>query len=89
MISGGVVAAVIAPVLAIQFQKVKGLPDFTAIYLIFCGLALLLSPILYIWNSKHKLQQTPQPKVESLNRVKCQSIWLLLRLLVEHLHTIL
>lgn len=70
MISGGVVAAVIAPVLAIQFQKVKGLPDFTAIYLIFCGLALLLSPILYIWNSKHKLQQTPQPKVESLNRVK-------------------
>ncbi|AWA48868.1 MFS transporter [Acinetobacter junii] len=70
VISGGVVAAVIAPVLAIQFQKVKGLPDFTAIYLIFCGVALLLSPILYIWNSKHKLQQTPQPKVESLNRVK-------------------
>ena len=70
VISGGVVAAVIAPVLAIQFQKVKGLPDFTAIYLIFCGLALLLSPILYIWHSKHKLQQTPQPKVESLNRVK-------------------
>lgn len=70
VISGGVLAAVIAPVLAIQFQKVKGLPDFTAIYLIFCGLALLLSPILYLWNSKHKLQQVPQPKVNSPNRVK-------------------
>ncbi|MGR0306422.1 MFS transporter [Acinetobacter beijerinckii] len=70
VISGGVMAAVIAPVLAIQFQKVEGFPDFTAIYLIFCGLALLLSPILYLWNSKHKLQQVPQPKVNSPNRVK-------------------
>jgi hypothetical protein len=50
VISGGVIAAVIAPMLAIQFQQVAGLPDFTAIYFIFSVLALLLSPILYLWN---------------------------------------
>ncbi|WP_081398969.1 MFS transporter [Acinetobacter sp. CIP-A165] len=70
VISGGVVAAIIAPVLAIQFQQVQGLPDFTAIYLIFSVLALLLSPILYVWNQKFKLQQVQQVVTESLQRAK-------------------
>ncbi|MBP6151865.1 MAG: MFS transporter [Candidatus Methylopumilus sp.] len=70
VISGGVVAAIIAPVLAIQFQQVQGLPDFTAIYLIFSVLALLLSPILYVWNQKSKSQQAQQVVIESLERAK-------------------
>ena len=70
VISGGVVAAVIAPMLAIQFQQLQGLPDFTAIYCIFSVLALLLSPILYLWNRKFKLQQTQQVVTDLIPRAK-------------------
>ncbi|KYQ83979.1 MFS transporter [Acinetobacter sp. NRRL B-65365] len=70
VISGGVVAAVIAPMLAIQFQQIQGLPDFTAIYLIFSVLAVLLSPILYLWNQKFKLQQAQQVVIDSIQRAK-------------------
>lgn len=48
----------------------QGLPDFTAIYLIFSVLALLLSPILYIWNQKFKLLQAQQVVTQSLQRAK-------------------
>lgn len=70
VISGGVVAAVIAPMLAIQFQQLQGLPDFTAIYCIFSVLALLLSPILYLWNRKFKLQQAQQMVTDLIPRAK-------------------
>lgn len=70
VISGGVVAAVIAPMLAIQFQQLQGLPDFTAIYCIFSVLALLLSPILYLWNRKFKLQQAQQLVTDLIPRAK-------------------
>lgn len=70
VISGGVVAAVIAPILAIQFQQLQGLPDFTAIYCIFSVLALLLSPILYLWNRKFKLQQAQQVVTDLMPRAK-------------------
>ncbi|MFV5262700.1 MFS transporter [Acinetobacter courvalinii] len=70
VISGGVVAAVIAPMLAIQFQQLQGLPDFTAIYCIFSVLALLLSPILYLWNRKFKLQQAQQVVTDLMPRAK-------------------
>ena len=70
VISGGVVAAVIAPMLAIQFQQLQGLPDFTAIYCIFSVLALLLSPILYLWNRKFKLQQAQQVITDLIPRAK-------------------
>lgn len=70
VISGGVVAAVIAPMLAIQFQQLQGLPDFTAIYCIFSVLALLLSPILYLWNRKFKLQQAQQLVTNLIPRAK-------------------
>ena len=70
VISGGVVAAVIAPMLAIQFQQVAGLPDFTAIYLIFSILALFLSPILYGWNQQFQIQQTMQIETASIPRAK-------------------
>lgn len=73
VISGGVIAAIIAPVLAIQFQQVQGLPDFTAIYFIFSLLALLLSPILYGWNKKFQRQQTQQIMVEPIQRAKLPS----------------
>ncbi|MDH0565288.1 MFS transporter [Acinetobacter courvalinii] len=70
VISGGVVAAVIAPMLAIQFQQLQGLPDFTAIYCIFSVLAVLLSPILYLWNRKFKLQQAQQVVTDLIPRAK-------------------
>ncbi|ENW98665.1 hypothetical protein F900_02748 [Acinetobacter modestus] len=70
VISGGVVAAVIAPMLAIQFQQVQGLPDFTAIYLVFSVLALFLSPILYVWNQQFQLQQIQQIETASIPRAK-------------------
>ncbi|MCE1271965.1 MAG: MFS transporter [Acinetobacter sp.] len=73
VISGGVVAAVIAPMLAIQFQQVQGLPDFTAIYFIFSVLALLLSPILYLWNKKFQRQQIQQIETISIQRAKLPS----------------
>ncbi|WHP05112.1 MFS transporter [Acinetobacter corruptisaponis] len=73
VISGGVVAAIIAPILAIQFQQVQGLPDFTAIYFIFSVLALLLSPILYGWNKKFQRQQTQQVVIEPIQRAKLPS----------------
>ena len=73
VISGGVVAAVIAPMLAIQFQQVAGLPDFTAIYFIFSVLALLLSPILYLWNKKFQRQQIQQVLIEPTQRRKLPS----------------
>ncbi|WP_293745317.1 MFS transporter [uncultured Acinetobacter sp.] len=70
VISGGVIAAIIAPILAIQFQQVAGLPDFTAIYLIFSVLALFLSPILYGWNQQFQIQQTVQIETASIPRAK-------------------
>ncbi|PKF32166.1 MFS transporter [Acinetobacter proteolyticus] len=73
VISGGVIAAVIAPMLAIQFQQVAGLPDFTAIYFIFSVLALLLSPILYLWNKKFQRQQIQQVLIEPIQRAKLPS----------------
>lgn len=73
VISGGVIAAVIAPMLAIQFQQVQGLPDFTAIYFIFSVLALLLSPILYLWNKKFQRQQIQQVLIEPTQRRKLPS----------------
>ena len=73
VISGGVIAAIIAPMLAIQFQQVAGLPDFTAIYFIFSVLALLLSPILYLWNKKFQLQQIQQVLIEPTQRRKLPS----------------
>lgn len=73
VISGGVIAAVIAPMLAIQFQQVQGLPDFTAIYFIFSVLALSLSPILYLWNKKFQRQQIQQIETTSIQRAKLPS----------------
>ncbi|MDO3666388.1 MFS transporter [Acinetobacter higginsii] len=73
VISGGVIAAIIAPILAIQFQQVAGLPDFTAIYFIFSVLALLLSPILYLWNKKFQRQQIQQVLIEPTLRRKLPS----------------
>lgn len=73
VISGGVIAAIIAPMLAIQFQQVAGLPDFTAIYFIFSVLALLLSPILYLWNKKFQRQQIQQVLIEPTQRRKLPS----------------
>ena len=73
VISGGVIAAIIAPMLAIQFQQVAGLPDFTAIYFIFSVLALLLSPTLYLWNKKFQRQQTQQVLIEPTQRSKLTS----------------
>ena len=73
VISGGVIAAVIASMLAIQFQQVAGLPDFTAIYFIFSVLALLLSPILYLWNKKFQRQQIQQVLIEPTQRRKLPS----------------
>ncbi len=70
VISGGVVAALIAPVLAIQFQQVSGLPDFTFIYLIFSILAVVLSPILYFWNNKQKQPHAQQSVIASVQRAK-------------------
>ncbi|NIE98216.1 MFS transporter [Acinetobacter sp. Tr-809] len=77
VISGGVIAAVIAPMLAIQFQQVQGLPDFTAIYFIFSVLALLLSPILYLWNKKFQCQQIQQVLIEPTQRRKLPSTLLI------------
>lgn len=73
VISGGVIAAIIAPILAIQFQEVVGLPDFTAIYFIFSVLALLLSPTLYLWNKKFQRQQIQQVLIEPTQRRKLPS----------------
>lgn len=65
VISGGVIAAIIAPFLAIKFKYIEGYPEFTAIYLIFCILAMILFPVIYLWNKQFQLQQVQQQVVHN------------------------
>ncbi|MGP4714248.1 MULTISPECIES: MFS transporter [unclassified Psychrobacter] len=53
VISGGVFAAIIAPLLAINLAKLSDLPDYALIYLSLSVLALVLSVILYHWNQSN------------------------------------
>lgn len=52
VISGGVIAAIIAPTLAILLQKVQGFPDYSLIYLMLSLLSFLLIVIITIWKKK-------------------------------------
>ncbi|MCC3346509.1 MFS transporter [Psychrobacter sanguinis] len=49
VISGGVIAAIIAPMLAITLQQVNGFPDYSLIYLSLSLLAFILLIILICW----------------------------------------
>lgn len=49
VISGGVIAAIIAPTLAILLQKVQGFPDYSFIYLFLSFLAFFLVIIIIKW----------------------------------------
>lgn len=50
VISGGVFAAIVAPLLAINLAKASDLPDYSLIYLTLSVLAIILFVIIYFWN---------------------------------------
>lgn len=50
VISGGVFAAIVAPLLAINLAKASDLPDYSLIYLALSVLAIILFIIIYFWN---------------------------------------
>lgn len=50
VISGGVFAAIVAPLLAINLAKASDLPDYSLIYLALSALAIILFVIIHFWN---------------------------------------
>ena len=50
VISGGVFAAIVAPLLAINLAKASDLPNYSLIYLALSALAIILFVIIYFWN---------------------------------------
>ena len=54
VISGGVIAAIVAPLLAINFENVNNFPHYSIIYLILSILSVLLFIIISLWNVSTK-----------------------------------
>lgn len=54
VISGGVFAAIIAPILAIKFENFSNFPHYSAIYLILSVLSIFLFFVITQWNTKFK-----------------------------------
>ena len=50
VISGGVFAAIVAPLLAINLAKASDLPDYSLIYLALSALAIILFVIIHFWH---------------------------------------
>lgn len=70
VISGGVIAAIIAPFLAIRFEKVPNFPQYSLIYLILSVLAVVLFFIIYFWHKyNQKSQKVEQVKFEQRSNI--------------------
>ncbi|QIO06981.1 MFS transporter [Acinetobacter shaoyimingii] len=71
VISGGVIAAIIAPLLAIKFEKIGQYPHYSFIYLILSALSIILFFVIYLWHkssSQNRLQvDTEKPKSVSIS----------------------
>ncbi len=67
VISGGVIAAIVAPLLAINFEHVDNFPNYSIIYLILSMLSILLFFIISLWNASAKKFTPSVKKVESPN----------------------
>lgn len=64
VISGGVLAALIAPFLAIHFEKVNGMPQYSCIYLILSVLSFVLLFILFQWKIKYQAVEVKKVEVQ-------------------------
>ncbi len=66
VISGGVFAAIVAPLLAINLAKKTELPDYSLIYLSLSGLAIVLFVIIYFWNRSNTQHNDRPEKVKTI-----------------------
>ncbi len=64
VISGGVFAAIVAPLLAINLAKASDLPDYSLIYLALSALAIVLFIIIYFWNQSNARQNKSSRKAK-------------------------
>ncbi len=71
VISGGVFAAIVAPLLAINLAKAPNLPDYSLIYLALSVLAVILLVVIYLWNRLNttSVSRTQTLKVGIVNSV--------------------
>lgn len=71
VISGGVFAAIVAPLLAINLANASKLPDYSLIYLSLSVLAIILFVIIYFWNraNAHHNKSETKTKLVTSNTV--------------------
>jgi MFS family permease len=83
VISGGVFAAIIAPLLAISLAKKSDLPDYSLIYLSLSVLAIILFVIIYLWNRSngHHNKSYLKTKTIALNTVNIKKYTILIGIL--------
>lgn len=66
VISGGVFAAIVAPLLAINLAKKSDLPDYSLIYLSLSVLAIILFIIIYLWNRSNTYHNNSTQKSKAV-----------------------
>ena len=66
VISGGVFAAIVAPLLAINLAKASDLPDYSLIYLALSALAIILFVIIHLWNRANVLHGKSSLKTKTV-----------------------
>ena len=66
VISGGVFAAIVAPLLAINLAKASDLPDYSLIYLALSVLAIVLLVIIYFWHRANTHHDRSYRKTKTL-----------------------
>ena len=66
VISGGVFAAIVAPLLAINLAKASDLPDYSLIYLALSVLAIVLLVIIYFWHRANTHHDKSYRKTKTL-----------------------
>lgn len=83
VISGGVIAAIVAPLLAINLAKISDLPDYSLIYLSLSALAMILLVIIYLWNrsNTHHTSRTQQAKTVTLDTITVKKYIIIIAIL--------
>ncbi|WP_201583418.1 MFS transporter [Psychrobacter jeotgali] len=83
VISGGVFAAIVAPLLAINLAKKTDLPDYSLIYLSLSALAILLLITIYLWNRSNNYhnKNTQKAKMVVLKTMTIRKYTLIIAIL--------
>ena len=83
VISGGVFAAIVAPLLAINLAKASDLPDYSLIYLTLSVLAIALFVIIYFWNraNAHHDKRRQKNKAAVFNAIEVKKYIIVIAIL--------